>query len=133
MFSVASTVKLHHTDAAGVLFFVNYFKIAHDAYEEFLEAIGLDIAQLIDESPFLLLIAHAEADYKKPQRVGDKITVEIRVERIGNSSFTLAYRIIDALGDEATLVNTVHAALDKKSGKVMRLPEDLKAKLEKFQ
>ncbi len=133
MFSVVSTVKLHHTDAAGVLFFVNYFKIAHDAYEEFLEAIGLDIVHLIDRSPFLLLIAHAEADYKKPQRVGDKITVEIKVEHIGNSSFTLVYRIIDASGEEATSVKTVHAALDKKSGKVIRLPEDLKANLKKYQ
>ena len=133
MFSVASTVKLHHTDAAGVLFFVNYFKIAHDAYEEFLEAIDLDIGYLIDESPFLLLIAHAEADYKKPQRVGDRITVEIKVERIGNSSFTLDYRILDSSGEEATLVKTVHAAMDQKTQKVVRLPEDLKEKLRKYQ
>ena len=133
MFSVASTVKLHHTDAAGVLFFVNYFKIAHDTYEEFLEEIGLDIAYLIDGSPFLLLIAHAEADYQKPQRVGDKITVEIAVERIGNTSFTLAYRIVDASGEVATTIKTVHAALNKRTGKVTRLPEDLKANLKKYQ
>ena len=36
-FEIKSSIKLHDTDAAGVVFFVSHFRIAHTAYEEFLE------------------------------------------------------------------------------------------------
>jgi hypothetical protein len=38
MYTYQTTIRLHHTDAAGVVFFSNLFVIAHDAYESFLES-----------------------------------------------------------------------------------------------
>ena len=39
------TVKLHDTDAAGILFFASQFKIAHDMYEKLLAQIGYPFSQ----------------------------------------------------------------------------------------
>jgi acyl-CoA thioesterase FadM len=37
MFKTQTNVKLHDTDAAGILFFSNHFRIAHTAYEDFMQ------------------------------------------------------------------------------------------------
>jgi len=39
-------------------------------------------------------IARLEIDYRKPIHSGEKVRVELRCDRIGNTSFTLAYKVI---------------------------------------
>ncbi len=40
MYQYHHKVKLHETDAAGILFFSHQFEMIHDAYESLLEKIG---------------------------------------------------------------------------------------------
>ena len=40
MYVYQAKIKLHDTDAAGLLFFSQQFEIMHDAYEALLEKIG---------------------------------------------------------------------------------------------
>ncbi len=126
MFSVSTKIKLHYTDAAGVLFFGNYFKLIHDAYEEFLNEIDLDLGYIIDNSDYLLLIVHAEADYKKSLKTGAFAKVEIEVEKIGQTSFVLVYKVLDEHDNISATAKTVHVSVDKKSGNKIDLPEKVK-------
>ena len=41
MFETKTNIKLHDTDAAGITFFANHYRIAHTAYEA-LSISGLD-------------------------------------------------------------------------------------------
>ncbi len=129
MFTIDFSVQLPDTDAAGILFFGNYFRLAHDAYEAFMETIGFSLRHIIGEADFLVLIAHAEADYSKPMRLGDKLTAELQVENLGQASFVLAYSLKDVNNDIAATVKTVHVTIDKKSGGKIPLPERLREKL----
>ncbi len=129
MFTINTLVRLPDTDAAGILFFGNYFKLAHDAYEAFMESIGFSLRYVIVEADFLVLIAHAEADYKKPLRLGDKLTVQLAVESISRTSFVLSYVLKDSQETVAATVKTVHVTVDKKSGEKIPLPEKLREKL----
>lgn len=129
MFSVLSTVRLHHTDAAGVLFFGDYFRLAHDAYEDFLESIGYSISHVLENAESLLLIVHAESDYRRPLHAGEHCLINVTVERIGGSSFILAYTISSESGSEAANLRTVHVAADRTTGKKCPLPADLVEKL----
>ena len=129
MYIVSTVVKLRDTDAAGVLFFGNYFHIIHDAYEVFLESIEFSMSYIINESPVWLLIAHAEADYKKPLGVGDPITIEIEVGKIGKASFTLKYSVKGPDGTLFAQLKTTHVAVDRKSQKSIRLPESIRDSL----
>ena len=52
MFTYQTKIKLHDTDAAGVIFFANQFKIIHDAYESLLEGIEFGFANLIRNKDF---------------------------------------------------------------------------------
>ncbi len=129
-FETVSRINLHDTDAAGVVFFVSYFRIAHTGYEEFLESIGWGLGGIIGKSDVPVLIAHAEADYLKPFRLGEKIKIRLSVTSLRKASFELLTEIVDAEGVVGAVVRTVHVAVDGKSGKKIRLPEKLRAGLE---
>lgn len=132
MFTYQTTVKMHETDASGFLFFAAQFKIAHDAYEAFLNAVGFGIQTIISKSDFLLPIVHAEADYFIPSAVGDRITVQLQVESISKNSFQIIYDFINEFGKIAGNAKTVHVAIDKKKQTKMALPEDLVKALREY-
>jgi len=125
-FSYETSIKFHETDAAGRLFFAHQLKLAHDAYEAFLQASGLPLADVIRDRPFALPIVHAESDYLKPLFVGDAIRIELTVARIGESSFTLNYTFFNAAGEKVGEASTVHVAVDEKNGRKIPLPEELR-------
>jgi len=132
MYEIDLDIRLHQTDAAGVLFFGNYFHVAHDAYEQYMQSIGFDFRSIINELPYLILIVHAESDFHKPVYVGDVVRVTISATKIGRTSFELVYRIkSSSTGGDAKL-KTTHVAVDKQTKRPTRLPEKLKAELEKI-
>jgi 1,4-dihydroxy-2-naphthoyl-CoA hydrolase len=133
MFTYETTVKLHQTDAAGVCFFGNYFHIAHDGYEAFMASIDYSLRYIIDTDEDVVLIVHAEADYKKPTFGGDKVVVQTTLQEMGRTSFTLRHTVLDQAGDVAAIVTTVHVAVNKESKRSVRLNERLVAGLKTIQ
>lgn len=138
MYDLDINVRLHETDAAGVLFFGNYFKIAHDAYEQYMQSIGFNFRQIIDEEPYLILIVHAEGDFHKPVYVGDSISVSISASKIGRTSFELEYQLTyldtpQKLSHQIKAkVKTVHVVIDKETKEPIPLPIKLRTGLEKL-
>ena len=126
MYIYQTKIKLHETDAAGLLFFSNQFKIIHDAYEALLESIGFGFAELIREMDFFLPIVQAEADYKSPLFVGDLLEIQTTVARVGKTSFTLTYQLLDTSQKLIGSAQTVHVSMDKTSRKKIPLPPKLR-------
>jgi len=129
MYTYKTTTKLHQADAAGIVFFVNYFTLAHDAYEAFMESIGYNFNYIIKQTDMLLLIGHAEADYIQSLSPGEKIQVNVKAGKIGHSSYTLNYEIFDSENELACRLKTTHVAIDKKGSKI-ELPDRLRTELE---
>ncbi|OGX05649.1 MAG: hypothetical protein A2Z88_10775 [Omnitrophica WOR_2 bacterium GWA2_47_8] len=132
MYEYQATIKLHDTDAAGLLFFSNQFKYAHEAYEALLESVGVGFATLIREKSYFLPIVHAESDYKKPLFVGDKIKIQVVVDKIGTTSFSFVYKIFNQKKELAGTAKTVHVTIDKKSKAKIPLPPDMRKAIEKL-
>ena len=130
MYIYQTKIKLHETDAAGLLFFSNQFKIIHDAYESLLEKIGFGFAELIRHQSFFLPIVHAEADYKKPLFVGDVVEIQVTIEKVGQTSFTFAYKLLNARKELVGTARTVHVTMDKKTHTKIPLPSDMREKIE---
>ena len=123
-------IKLHDTDAAGIIFFANQFKMVHDAYENLLEEFGWSFRTMLKNTSLFLPIVHAESDYLAPVEVGDKITIAITVGRIGETSFSLDY----TLRRGKTLIGrakTVHVTVSRKTQKKVPLPAPLRKALNK--
>lgn len=123
------TVKLHDSDAAGVVFFANVFRIVHDVYEQFLKQIGYSFPERFAAGDFIIPIAHAEADYLHPLRVGDMVEITAAVAEIGESSFVMTYQIADSDGRLLAAVKTIHVAVDGRTFRTMELPGDFKRRL----
>ncbi len=130
MFSHTTTIRLHDTDAAGVLYFAHQFRIAHEAFEAYLQSVQFDIGNLLRTADYRVPIVHAEADYRAPLSVGDRVMIQLAVERIGDTSFTLVYRLVKQDGTQAGVVRTVHVSVDKESGQKRLLPDLLRTIVE---
>ncbi|MBI4309614.1 MAG: acyl-CoA thioesterase [Candidatus Omnitrophica bacterium] len=132
MFTYKTQIRLHDTDAAGLIFFANQFKIIHDAYELLLEKFGFSFPQMLTGEKYFLPIVHAESDYKAPLFVGDKITIAIKVGHIGTSSFSFEYIIRNAKKALVGTAKTVHVTINPKTGKKTPLPFSLHQALKKY-
>jgi 1,4-dihydroxy-2-naphthoyl-CoA hydrolase len=124
IFSYSTQIQLHHTDAAGIIFYSRLFDLAFEAFTAFLEHLGISVAHIIRESSFLMPYVHAEADFLRPLGVGDVATFEICVDAIGTSSFVLSYTVLSS-GEMAARLKTVHVTIDKITKKKIALPEKL--------
>jgi len=132
MFTYTTKIRLHDTDAAGIIFFANQFKLIHDAYEDLLEEYGWSFEKMLKKTNYFLPIVHAESDYLTSVFVGDKITIAIKVGHIGNTSFSFEY----TLKRGKTLIGrakTVHVTINQKTRKKMPLPPTMRRALERYQ
>lgn len=125
MFVHVATVRLHDTDAAGVMYFAHQFRLAHEAYETFMEQSGCGLGALLQKGKIALPIVKAEADYREPLRVGDEVTLTLRLLRMGRSSFTLVCRL-SKNGATAGHVTTTHVAVDPATRRALPIPPSLK-------
>lgn len=126
-------VRLHDTDAAGLLFFAHQFFYAHDIYEELLRAIGLPMEDLIAHADFFVPIVHAESQYLEGLSVGQELEVSIAVGNIGNTSYTLEYKLKSLTGNIVGRAKTVHVSIDRATRKKIPLPAQLRTRLVAFQ
>jgi len=124
-------VRFQDTDPAGIVFFANIFVYCHEAFEELLRAVGMPLETIIASREQVLPLAHAEADFKKPFRVGVLVTTRVTVARIGDRSFRLDYEMKDDKGELLAQVATVHVATDPGSGRATALSPKLRDALAK--
>lgn len=77
------------------------------------------------------VIVHQEMSYRKPLLLRiEPVIVEVWVSKVGNSSYTLAYKVLDenaALSAEAT---TTLACIEPSTGRPTRIPDELRSLLE---
>lgn len=131
MFSIKYKINFSETDPGGILFFAEYLRIAHIAYERFFESLGLDHNYFIDEK-YVLPIVHSEADYLSPVRFGDELECEVTVGELGTSSFELNY-LLKNKTKRAAQISTKHVAVLKQEFVKTELPNQLREKLKENQ
>ena len=119
------TVRLHHTDAAGVIFCSRLLELAHEAYEALLDEAGLGVGRILADGEVLLPVVAVEAEFTKPIRVGDRLQVELTLSRSGDHSYQVAYRFRDQAGQVRAHAATRHVALDGSGTGPVLLPPAL--------
>jgi len=122
-------IGMSSVDRAGVLFYPELFRHAHDAYEAFMAGLGHDLAGLLDAGELALPIAHAEADYLQPLRHGDKARVRISVSRLGHTSFCISAEFVGLSGRTCARVATVHVCIHRAGADTCPLPDLLRERL----
>jgi len=101
-FTYERTIRLADTDAAGVVFFARTLALCHESYEAALAAAGCKIADFLGrESPILIPIAKASADYLRPLFCGDLVRITLRPTRLSEDRFVIDYEIVRVRGGDA--------------------------------
>lgn len=128
MFIYKTRIFLHHTDAAGRLFFANQFYLIYEAKEMFLKSLGLCVEEMLNHEKYTFPLVHAESDYKTPLKTGDEISIHVGVENIGETSVGFIYEIFTK-GKRAGIAHTVSVVVDKTTGKKTPIPRVWREKL----
>ena len=127
-FVYVTRVAFSQVDAAGILYFSRAFELCHEAFEGFLEEQGTPMTQAtMAGADWVLPIVHAEVDFRSPLRLGDRVDVEVNVERMGTSSITMAFCLRGADGSIRAMVRHVHAAVEVATFSSRPLPDEVRA------
>jgi 1,4-dihydroxy-2-naphthoyl-CoA hydrolase len=128
MFQTDKTIRLHHTDGAGVIFFAQLLVLAHECYEAFMDTV-LPLRTILDQGQILMPITHAEADYQKPIRVGDCLTVTVTLGSQTDHSFTLNY-VFKRDNQQVATASTRHVVVCADFSGKTKIPAELRQALD---
>ncbi|MEK7288073.1 MAG: thioesterase family protein [Elusimicrobiota bacterium] len=123
-------VRFRDTDAMG--------HVNNAVYLSYLELARIQYWRAIsggwDYSKVSFILARVEIDYKIPVKLTDQVSVGIRMSRIGGASFDYDYAVF--IGEplrSATLAKTTQVMYDYASAKPMRMPQEYREKITKFE
>ncbi len=120
-------VRFSDTDAYGHVNNATFFTYMETARFHYLRD---EFVGLMDRG-VVFLVAKAECEYKSPINLADRVFITIDVERIGNSSFTLLYKMHDGNDKLFATGRTVLVAFDTGQGKPVKIPEEFLKVLKK--
>jgi acyl-CoA thioester hydrolase len=115
-------------DPMGFAYYANYLRWFEIGRAELMRAAGYPYRRLEDNG-FHFPVSEAGCRYLRPIQYDDEILIETRITDIGRVRIRFDYRIL-APADDTVMAEgfTVHACLDK-TGKMVRMPTDLKGLL----
>jgi len=124
-------IRFQDIDAAGIIFYPRVLEMFHDAYGALLAFAGAPLPEVLRTGTWLAPVRHAEADYFKPLRFGDPVTVEICRAHLTETEATLGYRIARQEGGEVCVVGqVVHTFVERATFKRTPIPEGVRRALE---
>ncbi|MGJ8586004.1 MAG: tol-pal system-associated acyl-CoA thioesterase [Marinosulfonomonas sp.] len=117
-------VYYEDTDLAGIVYYANYLKFIERARTEFVRGLGIDQTELKDQLGLVFAVRRVEADYLRPGKFDDVLTVATTVAEVTGARIVLRQ---DVLREDALLfsavVTLVAIGMD---GGAKRLPADIR-------
>jgi len=127
MTETAIRVYYEDTDAAGIVYYASYLRFIERGRTEFLRALGHD-QHLLMQQGVAFAVRSVAAEYLKPARLDDRLTVATAVAELGGAQVVFAQRIVR--GEERLLDAKIRVAcIDPASGRPKRIPPPIHAQL----
>ena len=124
------TVKIYYedTDAGGVVYYANYLKFLERARSEAIYSLGYTNSSILERFGVLLIVKSCNIEYKKPARFEDTLEIISEIKSFTKTSFLMKQSILR--NNEIISDAEIHLVSVDKNGKPLKIPEDLKKKLE---
>ncbi|WP_226644734.1 tol-pal system-associated acyl-CoA thioesterase [Microbulbifer variabilis] len=106
-FGIPVRVYIEDTDAAGIVYYVNYLKYMERARTELLRSLGYDKPAMPQEG-VLLVVHSAEAQYRRSARLDDALRATAVIGKLGRAAVTFEQKIWR--GDELICEGVVKVA-----------------------
>ncbi len=89
-FTAQITVRFNHVDAAGIVFYPRYYEMLNEVVERwFDEGLGTSFRDLHLVQEIGMPARKIAVDFLKASRLGDVLTFDLQVQKIGRSSLSL--------------------------------------------
>lgn len=120
-------VYYEDTDLAGIVYYANYLKFIERARSELIRERGVDQLALKAETGLVFAVRRVEADYLAPARFDDLLKVRTEIAELSGARLCLRQCVLRQ--DEVLFDAVVMLAVLAESGRPVRLPADIRRKL----
>lgn len=120
-------VYYEDTDAEGIVYYANYLKFAERGRTEMLREAGIEHRELLQEHGIAFAVRNMSADYVKPARLDDALTVHSRLLDLRGASMS-AEQIVRRADEDLVRLSVRLACIDRQ-GRPARMPPTLRAML----
>lgn len=130
VFERKELVRFGHCDPAGIVFYPRYFEMLNSVVEDWItEGLGISYAELLGPRRVGLPSVHLSADFRRISRMGDVLTQQVAIQRLGSKSLSLT---ITFLGDDGVRVefSQVLVCTSLLTHQSQPFPDDLRAALQ---
>lgn len=126
-------VRWGECDPAGIVYAPNIFGYALQAVEAWFEdVIGESWTGVIAQRGLATPWVHADIDFVRPMRPGDRITVGLDLANLGDTSLGFTAVGIDRQGAPLFRARLVSCFMNQSSGRAVRIPEDLRIRMRQW-
>ncbi|MBK6343605.1 MAG: acyl-CoA thioesterase [Flavobacteriales bacterium] len=119
--SIEVPVAWGEQDAFGHLNNVVYFRYFESVRMHYLERIG--VLRSHNEQGIGVILASTTCDFKRPVQWPAKLTVRCGCTGIGNTSFSMAYEILDEQGGIVATGTSIQVMYDYRAEAKVRVPD----------
>jgi acyl-CoA thioester hydrolase len=116
-------IRFRDLDAFGHVNNAVYFTFMEMARVEYFTRLGI-LKSGEFPTPFFI-IAEAACQFKAPIQLDTSLSIQVRVSRLGNSSFDMEYRFVDEVNDVVLATGrTVQVTFDYAANRSVPLPDE---------
>ena len=120
-------VYYEDTDLAGIVYYANYLKFIERGRSEWVRSLGVDQAKLRETEGIVFAVRRVEADYLRPAKFDDMLTVTTRLLGLGGARIEVEQTVMR--GEEQLFAARVVLVCLSREGAAVRLPAGLREKL----
>ena len=133
VFTNTVRVRFKDCDAAGIVFFPRYFEMLNDLVEDwFREALDWSFDAMHGAAQAGVPTAEVSCRFVAPSRLGELLTRELRVTRLGRTSFSLQVRFVGPAADLRVEIAQRLVCVDTGEMMPRALPPEVRAGMERF-
>jgi acyl-CoA thioester hydrolase len=104
-----------------VVYYANYLKFLERARTEWLSALGLEQDRLAETAGVVFVVRRVEADYLRPARFNDRLSVRCELAEVNRASLSMAQEV--RRGEDLLLAAVVRVAcVDREAFRPARIP-----------
>jgi 4-hydroxybenzoyl-CoA thioesterase len=132
VFPTEYPIRFSHCDPGGIVHFPRFFDMINATVEDwFGEALGLPFDTMHMGKRFGFPIVNTQCEFYKPCRIGERLTLELSVARLGRASLELMLsgRIG---GEERIRARNVRAMMSLETYRAIPIPDDLRGRMGAF-
>ncbi|WP_457638740.1 acyl-CoA thioesterase [Persephonella sp.] len=118
-------VFFYETDAQGIVHHSNYPRYFEEARGFYLEQIGHPYEKIREEYNIDIVLVSLSVQYRKPLFFGDTFEIHFSIPKMDRFRFSFRYTVKKD-GETVAVGETEHVCLDRKSRKIVSIPEVLR-------